>query len=136
MKFDILEKVGELTITQIRSAEENRKIAKAENERQAELKRIKEEKEEQEKIQKIQNFLPLIMEKIDKTAESGGYSLEILWMHGTKNCGLGYWEFLSISQKIVSILENLGYSAHCHDYSASWTTRSGKEGYLYISWHS
>lgn len=136
MKFDILEKVGELTITQIRSAEENRKIAKAENERQAELKRIKEEKEEQEKIQKIQNFLPLVMEKIDKTAESGGYSLDILWMHGTKNCGLSYWEFLGISQKIESILESLGYSVHCHNYSASWVTRSGKEGYLLISWRS
>lgn len=136
MKIDILEKVGELTITEIRSAEENRQIAKAENERQAELKRIKEEQEEKEKIQRIQNFLPLVMEKIDKTAESGDYYLEILWMSGTKNCGLGYWEFLSISQKIVSILKSLGYSAHCHDYSASWTTRSGKEGYLYISWHS
>ena len=135
MTINILEKVGEITITELRSAKENKSIATKEQVRQAEIKRLEEERKEKERQEQAAKFLPKLVDRINSAAEKGNESICLLWREEETNpCGIEYCVLEKIYETIKSILESIGYSVYLHTYSKSWTTRSGKLGELTISW--
>lgn len=137
MTINILEKVGEITITELRSAKENNFIAIKEQERLAELDRLEEERKERERQEQIARFLPKLTDEINKAAEKGKIHIELLWKVGAANpCGIEFRVLEKVFESVKTIFENLGYSISLHSYSQSWVTRSGKLGYLDIWWYN
>ena len=136
MKVEILEKVGEITITQLRSAEENRVIADAAAKRKAELARIEKEKRENEaKKRAVEVLLPAICEAINKKVEKGDVNLTLEWSKGQpKHYGISWTDWLECSKYILPIFEQLGYKHYEHYYSDSWVKKSGKNGYITFYW--
>lgn len=137
MTINILEKVGEITITELRSAKENNFIAIKEQERLAELDRLEEERKERERQEQIARFLPKLADEINKAAEKGKIHIELLWEREEANpCGIEFCVLEKIFDSVENIFKNLGYSISFHKYSQSWVTRSGKLGYLDIWWYN
>ena len=142
MKVEILEKVGEITVTQLRPAEENRVIADTEAKRKAELARIEEErreseakKRESEAKKRAVELLPTICEAINKKAEKGDVNLTLEWSKGQpKHYGISWTDWLECSKYILPIFEQLGYKHYEHYYSDGWVKRSGKNGYITFYW--
>ena len=135
MTINILEKVGEITITELRSAKENNRIAIKEQERLAELKRLEEERKERERQEQIARFLPKLADEINKAAEEGATFIELLWEEEKANpCEIDFRVLEKVFESVKTIFKNLGYSMLLHSYSQSWVTRSGKLGFLNISW--
>ena len=135
MTFEILEKVGEITITQVRTAEENRAIATAEAARLAELTRLAELQREQELMKKVAKVVPILMEEVNQSAEKGQRSLHFSWSQ-TQPCshGVTWQEWDELVEKFTPIFEQLGYKVYTDWYSPSWRTKSGKIGYASIRW--
>jgi hypothetical protein len=135
MKVEILEKVGEITVTQLRPAEENRVIADTEAKRKAELARIEEERRESEAKKRAVELLPTICEAINKKAEKGDTSLTLTWLKKQSNpYGISWVNWLECSKYILPIFEQMGYKHYEHCYSDSWVKRSGKNGYIIFYW--
>ena len=135
MKVEILEKVGEITVTQLRPAEENRVIADTEAKRKAELARIEEERRESEAKKRAVELLPIICEAINKKAEKGDTSLTLEWSKGQpKHYGINWTDWLECSKYILPIFEQLGYKHYEHCYSDGWVKRSGKNGFITFFW--
>ena len=135
MKVEILEKVGEITVTQLRPAEENRVIADTEAKRKAELARIEEERRESEAKKRAVELLPTICEAINKKAEKGDVNLTLEWSKGQpKHYGISWIDWLECSKYILPIFEQLGYKHYEHYYSDGWVKRSGKNGYITFYW--
>lgn len=125
MKIEMFEKVGEITIAELRPASENNMIASVEAERK--------EREEKEKTMRV---LAVIVEEINKAAETGSMSLGFEWTEKRPSAhGVSWSEWLHLSKHFLPILESAGYTSTVHWYSDSWTRRSGKVGYAYIYWH-
>ena len=136
MKVEILEKVGEITITQLRPAEENRVIADTEAKRKAELARIEKERRENEaKKRAVEILLPTICEIINKEAEKGNSNLYLEWSKKQpKPYGISWRDWSECSEYILPIFEQLGYRYYKHCYSDSWVKNSGKNGYITFYW--
>ena len=135
MKVEILEKVGEITITCLRSAEENNVIASVEAARKAEIARIEKEREEQEAMVKTAELLATLVEQINVAADKGAFCVDFDWTEGvptSKNVQWKEWE--KYSDKFIPVLEQMGYKCYTHWYSKSWRTRSGRIGYASIHW--
>lgn len=155
--FKVFEQIGEITITGIRTAEENSMIAaevrekekreKEERERKERIereereKRARIEREEREKREKgeameflVKKLIPIINEK----AERGGQFIGLHWHEEkikTEACGISYYSYCSYFKYFAEILRSMGYKVDpVHEYSQSWRTRSGKIGYAYIWW--
>lgn len=132
MKLEIFEKIGEMNITQVRTAEENNAIASAEKARLAELAELKKQQELKEKAPII---IQSLMEKINQTAEKGGNSLTLEWTEKIPRFhGITWQEWSALGEKIIPSFEKLGYHIYIHWYSPAWRTKTGKIGYTYISW--
>lgn len=136
--IEMFEKVGEITITELRPASMNRAIAKAENARIAEEERLKKEAYDRETQEIAVGVLVKVAEAINTKAEAGGEHLEILWttdISNKKNYGIDYTNWLRCESILREILEVHGYSVHnTHKYTSSWVTRSGKIAYVDIYW--
>lgn len=135
MQIEIYEKVGEVSILELRSAEENRAIAKAEVERRQEAVRLAEEKKRHEVTVKCAELMPAVMEAINQAAENGETTLSLLWTkdHPTQ-LGLDFNEWSECKEMLASAFEKLGYKFWISQYSTSWTKRSGKVGWGSIGW--
>lgn len=139
MKIDIVEKVGEITITELRSAKENRAISNEAQKLLAEKKRIEEEKKRIEKEKKrIETLkkLPHIMECINKIAQNGQTTLYFEW-YTSKNYtsnGVTWEEWKILKDTFNSHLGSLGYTMRDYEYSTAWQKKSNKLGYGSISW--
>jgi hypothetical protein len=135
MKVEILEKVGEITIAQVRTAEENKAIAIAEKARLDELARLAELQREQELMEKVAKIVSILIEEINQSAESGKCSLHFSWSQ-TQPCshGVTWQEWDELVEKFTPILEQLGYKIYTDWYSSSWRAKSGKIGYASINW--
>lgn len=146
--FKVFEQVGEITITNIRSAEENRRIAnevkekekkeKEERERQEAIeKKMREEKERQEAMEFLVNVL---IPTINKEAEAGRQVLSLFWCESWcickhENYGISYNAYKSYFKYFSQILNEMGYRVDpIHEYSQGWRNQSGKIGYAYIWW--
>ena len=79
MKIEMFEKVGEITIAELRPASLNNSIATAEAERKAEIARIEAERKEREEKEQAVKVLTLLVEEINKTAETGATMLALDW---------------------------------------------------------
>ena len=135
MKVEILEKIGEIDITCLRPAEENRAIASIEAERKAEIARIEKEREEQEAKVKTVKLLATLVEKINQAANKGEFSINFDWTENfPKSKDIEWKEWEMCSDKFIPILEQAGYKCYTHKYCSSWRTRSGRIAYASISW--
>lgn len=132
----MFEKVGEINIVALRSAEENRAIAEAEQVRKAEEERIRKEAKEQEDIRIANEILAKLVDAINTEADKGRKHLYIEWR---RECiapfGIGWNEYDKAIKYIRPILESAGYKVDKrYKYSASWTAKSGRWGYVFIWW--
>jgi ribosomal protein L11 methylase PrmA len=135
--IEVFQKVGEMTITELRPASMNRAIAQDEKNRQEEEERIRKEREEAEKQVKASAVLVKLIEAINHKAEQGGMCLSIDWneSNDSKQMVSSHDWLMLHSDYIDPILTGAGYKVSTHWYSDSWTRRSGKIGYVYIYWH-
>lgn len=135
MKIEMFEKVGEITIAELRPASENNAIATIEAERKAEIARLEAERKEREEKAKTMQVLAIIVDEINKAAESGAKMVSFNWTEKhPKDCGVDWHDWLNLSKHFKPILESAGYEVTAHWYSDSWTRRSGKIGYANIYW--
>ena len=136
--IEVFQKVGEMTISELRPASMNRSIAQAENARIAEEERRKKEAYDRETQEIAIKVLAKVAEAINTKAEAGGEHLEILWATNDANrdCGIAYKDWIRCESVLHEILEAHGYSVHdTYKYTSSWTTRSGKIAYVDIYWN-
>ena len=134
--LEIYEKVGEITSVHLRTAEENKKIAIEEKARREEVARIQREEELRKNREKAFKISMEILEKINKLSDEGNTSLWLNWRTGTPSpLTVNFHSYDLLFPYIKEILCPLGYNlAEPYSYSASWTRKSGKIGYAWISW--
>jgi hypothetical protein len=140
-------KIIEGTITtkeiEVLTADENRAIAKS---RFAEIQKEQEEKE-RKRLQDLQNrcvsifpeVIANILADVNRSAKAGHtWTFEVCWStDSNQKCyGMNWEEFCFMEKDIEAFLNNLGYRLIHHHYSQSWITRSGKLGYMWVSWTS
>lgn len=138
MKVEMFEKVGEINIVSLRSAHENKMIAETERARKAEEERIRREAKEQENARIAKEVLIKLINAINAEADDGGQHLYIEWREdkSMEPFSIGWFEYGKAIKYILPILESAGYRVdERHEYSDSWTRKSGKWGYVYIWWH-
>lgn len=147
MKIEMFEKVGEIVIAELRSANENKEIALIEQARQEEERRKKEEAERlaeelriKEEREKAESTLLLIIEAINLTAAKGETILSLNWYDGSNDAenkyGFSIYQYEVCLNYFQSILESAGYRVgEPYRYSSSWRYRSGKIGYAHIGWN-
>ena len=127
--------VGEITITHLRSAEENKVIAIKRAEENAELARIAAEDAERALQKKAIELLAVIGKAIDNAAEKGKTSINFEWTNERPySNGIKSEDWKKCSKYILTELESLGYRHYFYYYSDSWTRKSGKIGHGSISW--
>ena len=134
---ELYEKVGEITIAELRPASINRSIAQSENDRKKEEERIRKEREEAEKRQRASVILAKLIEAINEQADLGKFGLHLNWTTSNYDELLisdSDWLKCDHAANVDPILEAAGYHVNTYWYSDSWTRRSGKIGYLHISW--
>jgi hypothetical protein len=138
MKIDIVKKVGEITITELRSARDNRVIANEANRLLEEKKRIEEEKrriaeekKHRELLDRLDTIVPHIMRCINEAAKTGRKYLDFAWdtSKDSKSNGITWEEWKILKETFNSHFGSLGYRISDHEYSDSWKERSGKVGY-------
>ena len=137
MTIEMFEKVGEINVIALRSAEENRAVAEAEQARKAEEERIRKEAEERENMRIASEVLAKLVNAINAVAEGGGTMLSLEWTESDTMtpCGIHWSDYGKAIKYIKPMLETAGYRVtDRHEYSDSWTRRSGKWGYAYIHW--
>ena len=135
--IELFQKVGEMTITELRPASMNRSIAQAENARIAEEERLKKEAYDRETQEIAVGVLAKVAEAINTRAEAGGEHLEVLWTtnDASQDYGISYKDWIRCESVLREILKAHGYSVHdTHKYTPSWVTRSGKIAYVDIYW--
>ena len=135
---ELYEKIGEITIAELRPASMNRNIAQLEINRKNEEERLRKEREEAEKRQKASVILAKLIEAINEQADLGKLSFDLNWTTSNYDKLLisdSEWLSCDHATNIDPILESAGYRISTYWYSDSWTRRSGKVGYLHISWH-
>ena len=134
---EIYQKVEEFTITELRPASMNKAIAQAEQERLAEIARIR--KEEEERKLREQSFVVLtkIADAINAKAEQGKEHLELAWHTSGKDpFGVSASDWKTVGSRVAEMLKSHGYTvSEPHWYTSSWVSRSGKIGYVYIYWN-
>ena len=135
MKIEVFEKVGEVIVTELRSASENNAIASIEAERKAELARIEAEQAKQKKRKEAQRILAIIAEEINKKAENGSTWLRFNW-HEKTSSKVSCTDWYLYSDLLTPILREAGYSVTEYWYSNSWRYTSGKIGFLQIGWYN
>ena len=135
--IEMFEKVGEITIAELRPASMNHAIAKAEQERIAEIIRIEKEEAERKRQARASKVLANVVEAINNKSENGEEHLEIMWRTDKDDVyGVSASDWKAVGDIIAEILTNYGYSVHDpHWYTSGWTTRSGKIGYVDIYWN-
>lgn len=133
MKIEMYEKVGEIVIAELRTAEENKEIAKKVNELKAEEERKREEERKQREQKRAEELLPIIVEKINNTALSGENCIEFTWFDNTKT-EITCYDWKIFRKNYQKYFEGLGYKIYDHYYSDSWRKKSGKIGYGVIYW--
>ena len=137
MKIEMFEKVGEINVVALRSADENRAVAEAERMRREEEERIRKEMEERENARIANEVLAKLVNAINAKADDGGTMLSIEWSecHSMEPFGISWSEYGKAIKHIKPILEAAGYQVDDrYSYSDSWTRRSGKWGYAHIHW--
>lgn len=130
------EQVGEISFAQLRTAEENAKIAEDERARQAEEFRIAEEERKRAIREQAMGVCVKIADTINKAAEKGYSSKIYTWYDGKESYfDLNARDFVKMLPAIKEILVPLGYKINdFYYYSDSWTRKSGKVGYITITW--
>lgn len=135
MEIGIFEKVGEITVTCLRSAEENNAIASVEAARKAEIARIEKEREEQKAVEKTAELLAIIVEQINIAAEKGAFSVNFDWTEQVPTSNSVQWkDWEKYSNRFIPVLEKMGYKCYTHLYSQSWRYQSGRICYVSIHW--
>ena len=137
MRIEMFEKVGEINVIALRSADENRAVAEAERMRREEEERIRKEAEERENARIANEVLAKLVNAINAKADDGGTMLSIEWSecHSMEPFGISWSEYGKAIKHIKPILEAAGYQVDDrYSYSDSWTRRSGKWGYAHIHW--
>ena len=138
MKVEMLEKIGEIEIVNLRPASENRAIAEVEKAKRAEEERIRKEKEEEQLRKDAQIVLIKIIDLINKEAEKGSNSMSIDFYHTSAKdkYGFTFKEYQKTFELIKPVLESAGYKLdEPYEYSRSWQNKSGKDGHCYIYWY-
>ena len=136
MKIDIVEKVGEIIVTELRPASLNAEITSAELARQAEIRAIEKAKRDKEDQMASAQVLAVLSEKMNAAAERGQHMIYLEWNRNSnpiKNLSFDRWEHL-VKNYIGDILKGLGYKIYSHEYSDSWKRKSGKIGHYSIHW--
>lgn len=88
-----------------------------------------------EKIKKeLTEKIPMIVGKIQQSAEQGCKSVEIIVKDGKWGGPKEWVHWADTIPEIINIFEQAGYTLRWHEYCDSWQYKSEKTGYLYISW--
>ena len=137
MKVEMYEKIGEINIVTLRSAEENQQIARETNKRKDEEERMRKEKEEKENRLIANKVLLNLINAINTSAEEGKTFLEIVWNKDTNTTphSITFEEYKRGEKYFKPVLESAGYKVNSmHVYSKNYTKQSGKQGYVFIFW--
>ena len=136
MQIDIVEKVGEIIVTELRPASLNAEIMGIELARQAEIQAIEKAKRDKEDQLASAQILAVLSERMNTSAERGSGFIRLEWERNSnaiKGLSFERWEYL-YEQYIGKILNDLGYTVSRYEYSDSWKRKSGKIGYYSIYW--
>lgn len=134
MKIEMYEKVGEIIVTNLKTAEENKQIAEEVRALKAEEERRRKEERKQIEQKKAKELLPIIVEKINTTASLGNSTLTFEWSENVKS-EISFYDWNLFYEYYKDYFVGLGYKFNIHEYSKSWRERSGKIGYATIYWH-
>lgn len=133
MKIEMYEKVGEIIVANLRTAEENKKIAAETRALKAEEERRREEERKQKEQKRAEELLPIIIEKINTSALLGNNTLTFEWSEDVKSeISFNDWNIFCKYHKDYFV--ELGYKFYTHEYSKNWRERSGKIGNATIYW--
>ena len=125
----------EITVNPFRSAEENKKIAREEIARKAEIERVAREAREAEERKKAYELLASIVVEINDAAEKGCTHKSINWtMNPQLDEIVSYYQWTKYSKYFVPVLKEQGYKIYEYIYTPSWQSKSGKIGYITICW--
>lgn len=133
MKVEMYEKVGEIIVAELRTAEENKEIAKKVNALREEERKRKEEEERQKDLKRLEEILPVIIEEINTSASLGGNTANFEWRKDVKT-KITFYEWNIFCKYYKDYFMGLGYKFYTHEYSESWRKQSGKIGYASIYW--
>jgi hypothetical protein len=135
MKLEILEKVGEVILVELRSAEDNHEIATLEQEKQKEQALVR--KAEQERKNKVRavEILTTLAEVINSEAERGHTNISLSWHRDNPSPhGISVKDWENCGECVKGMLALLGYSCEVYWYSTAWQKKSGKIGWVTIRW--
>lgn len=133
MKIEMYEKVAEIIVANVRTAEENKRIAAETRALMAEEERRREEERKQKEQKRAKELLPIIIEKINTSALLGNNTLSFSWGEDTEaEISFDDWNIFCKYHKDYFV--ELGYKFCVHEYSKSWRERSGRIGYATIYW--
>lgn len=133
MKIEMYEKVGEIIVANLRTAEENKQIAAETRALKAEEVRRREEERKQKEQKRAEELLPIIIEKINTSALLGNNTLTFKWGEDVKS-EISFNDWNIFCKYHEDYFVKLGYKFCTHEYSKSWRERSGKIGYATIYW--
>lgn len=137
MEFKVITTTEEIAILGFKTAQENCELATKIAEEKAEQKRIENEKRLAEEQKALNEIYIRVMEIINKVANEGWHSTQILWTENNpKPVGVDWSTWRKHQDTIIQFFNSLGYYMDTmYLYSDSWTYRSGKIGYVTIRWY-
>lgn len=136
MKIEMFEKIGEVVVAEVRTAEENKAIADNEIAKRREEARIKKEQKEKKDMEIAASLLPIIIENINSAADDGRKYINFDWTEkATVDKGVSLRDWQVSKQYLSPILEKMGYKVNETWYSKSWRGKSGKIGGVGIYWY-
>ena len=135
MKLEILEKVGEVILVELRSAEDNHEIATIEQEKQKEQALIRKAEEERKNKIRAVEILTTLAEVINKKAECGHTHINLSWHRDNPPPhGISVKDWKNCGECVKEMLALLGYSCEVYWYTTAWQKKSGKIGWADIRW--
>lgn len=137
MEFKVITKSEEIAILGFKTAQENCELATKIAEEKAEQKRIEREQRLAEEQKALNEIYIRVMEIINKAANEGWHSTQILWTENNPEpVGVNWSAWCKHENTITQFFNSLGYNMDTmYIYSNSWTYRSGKIGYVTIRWY-
>jgi hypothetical protein len=136
MKIELFEKIAEINMTGIKTAEENRAIASQFNIQKEKAEQEAKRKREEEILSNAEPMLMWFLNEINSQSQQGGESFSYWWEYQAKHgkSHLSWSEFMLAFSQCTPILQGLGYKVYTHEYSEGWKKRGGYEGYIRIGW--
>lgn len=136
MKIELFEKIAEVNMIGVKTAEENRAIASQVKAQKEKAEQEAKRKREEEVLSKSESILMWFLNEFDSYSKRGATRFLYTWEYEARKgeSRLSWSEFMLAFSPCIPVLQGLGYKVSIHEYSEGWKKRGGNEGYLTITW--